>query len=333
MTSTRDDLYREMQRAGFSKSAIDTAWPSWWTEEADASPSSRAELRFTLSRRLGLSPKALIGERVEFFWDDSARFKHLKVHNEREQSTIASFGIAIGRLLIEATPQDTGVKWQDLGAIGLREIILANRSYVDLQSLIAVCWSIGIPVIHLNVFPLEQKSMHAMVVQHNRRFAILLARNAQYPAPVAFTVAHELGHIFLGHTENARALVDLDDPAQDHDDDPQEREADDFALQLLAGSSSLDIEADRTDFNAPTLAKAVLDAAGQYRVEPGMLALALAYRDGSWARSMSALKFIYGQPSSVAVLVNRLARSNLNWGALPDESADYIERILADPDD
>ncbi|MBL6431685.1 MAG: ImmA/IrrE family metallo-endopeptidase [Alphaproteobacteria bacterium] len=213
MTNTREDLTREMRKAGFGQAAIDAAWPSWWTDEAEASPSSRAELRFALSRRLGLSAKPLLGERVEFFWDDAARFKHLRAQNDRERSTIASFGIALGLELIEATPEPTGADWRGTGAIELRNILLRDRPFVDLSALVATCWSFGIPIIHLNVVPLASKSMHAMVVQNRGRFAILLAHKVNYPAQAAFTIAHELGHVLLRHLGDKNALVDLEDPA------------------------------------------------------------------------------------------------------------------------
>ena len=330
VNNTRKDLTREMRRAGFSKAVIDAAWPSWWTDESEASPSSRAELRFALSRRLGLSPKPLLGERVEFYWDDAARFKHLRVHDDRERATIASFGIALGRALIEATPAPAGLDWRSSTALSLRNSILRNRPFVDLQALVAVCWAFGIPIIHLGVVPLETKSMHAMVVQHRDRFAILLARNARYPAVVAFTVAHELGHALLGHIEGACALVDLDNPAEMRDDDPQEQEADVFALNLLTGTPNPLIEPDRANFNAPMLADAAMRAASTHQVEPGTIALTLAYSDGSWARTMAALKFIYGDGPPVSRDINELARKSLNWDALSDDSADYLDRIMTE---
>ena len=43
--------------------------------------------------------------------------------------------------------------------------------------------------------------MNGMLVQVGHRFAILLARDANYPAPIAFYLAHELGHAALGHTK------------------------------------------------------------------------------------------------------------------------------------
>lgn len=330
MTKARDELTREMRQAGFSQAAIDAAWPSWWTDEAEASPSSRAELRFALSRRLGLAAKQLLGERVEFFWDDSARFKHLRVHEDSERAIIASFGIALGRDLIAATPEPEGTQWRSATAFGLREAIMHSQPYVDLRSIVTTCWSFGIPVIHLNVVPLEAKSMHAMAVQDNGRFAILLARNASYPAMVAFTLAHELAHILLGHLDGSSALVDLEDPAENQDDDVQENEADDFALELLTGTHNPIIQSDTDEFNAPTLAHAANTAAPQYHVEPGTITLALAHRDGSWARTMSAMKFIYGDLPPVSREINAVAQRLLDWSALNDDAAEYVEKVIAD---
>ncbi|MBL6431684.1 MAG: hypothetical protein HPM95_13140 [Alphaproteobacteria bacterium] len=80
------------------------------------------------------------------------------------------------------------------------------------------------------------------------------------------------------------------------------------------------------------LADAAIRAAGEYKVEPGTIALSLAYRDGSWARTMSALRFIYGRNIPISHDINELAHQMLNWEALSDDAADYLERIMADPD-
>ena len=226
-------LMRELRDAGLSEQVIKAAWPSWWTDDLAADASGRAELRFALARKLGVSPRGLMGERVQFVWNDEARFKHLSTEDEAERAALTSFGMVIGRLLIRATTPATTLDGYD--ATVLRDAVLASRAYVDLTSLVATCWSVGIPVIYLRVFPLETKSMHAMVVEAGSRHAILLGRDARYPAPIAFTLAHELGHIALNHLASAPALIDLRDPAQGDGGDPQEAEADQFALTLLTG--------------------------------------------------------------------------------------------------
>jgi Zn-dependent peptidase ImmA (M78 family) len=322
-------LISRLRSAGISRAAIRAAWPSWWSKEAASSPSARAELRFALARRLGLEPKPLLGERVKFVWHDEAKFKYLTTEDAAQRAALTSFGLSVGRLLLRATP---GGPLRISDAAGLRDAILMGSRFVDLNSIIAACWALGIPVIHLRVFPLEAKSMHAMVVAFDRRFAILLGRDAVYPAPVAFTIAHEIGHVMLGHLADAPALVDLEESAKTRDADEQEKEADRFALTLLTGSPEPDIRTNFERFNAPTLAKAVLDAADRYRVEPGTLALCLAYRRNAWSVAMASLRFIYDKSRPAWREVNGIANHQLDWDAVGDEAAAYLRNVMTGND-
>src|SRR3546814_3287801 len=104
-------------------------------------------------------------------------------------------------------------------------------------------WGLGIPVVHLRVYPLAAKRRSAMSVRVGNRFAILMARDATYPAPLAFHLAHELGHIFLHHLVDGHAIVDLESIEELADgNDPEEHAADAFALELLTGRPSLTFE-------------------------------------------------------------------------------------------
>jgi hypothetical protein len=319
-------LFQELRKIGFSNDAIEAAWPSWWSDDIAASPSGRAELRFALARKLGLAAKPLLGERVEFVWKDSARFKHLTTQDAVQQNILSSFGVAIGRLLIRGVPAGHG--FTGLSPLELRESILSSAPYVDLQQLLATCWALGVPVMQLRVFPLTTKSMHAMVIESGGRHAILLGRNASYPAPAAFTLAHEIGHIACGHMRGALALIDIEDPALAKDRDAQETEADAFALSILTGSPAPEISTQFENFNAPTLADAVLKAGPQYGIEPGTLALCVAYRKKNWPVAMSAMRFIYSAPKPVWQEVNGIARSMLDWDALGDEGSDFIRNLM-----
>jgi len=325
VTTDTDDLRRELRGAGLSQQAIDAAWPSWWSEELADDPSGRTELRFALARRLGLSPKSLLGERVRFVWNDEARFKHLSAEDEGHRAALASFGMTVGASLLRATQNVTSIV--GVTAADLRAAVLADRALVDLQALVSACWAIGIPVVHLRVFPLETKAMHAMVVGVGTRFAILLGRDASYPAQTAFTLAHEIGHAALGHLEGASALVDMEDPATATDRDDQEKDADRYALELLTGTAEPTIDTDGGKYNAPGLAKAVRDASPRYRIEPGTLALCLAHQTDGWAVAMSALKFIYGQPRPIWRDVNALAVSQLDWDLMGDDAAEWIRSV------
>ena len=321
------NLRKTLRRAGLSDQAVEAAWPVWWSDAASESSSARAELRFTLARRLGLSPQSLSGDRVEFVWKDNTRFKHLSKEDEFQQAALSSFGIAIGRSLIKGTPPSRNLA--GLMPDMLRQAVRRNRAFVDLAGLLAVCWGLGVPVVHLRIFPLSSKGMHAMVVKVDERYAILLGRDAQYPAPIAFTLAHEMGHVALGHLQKSDAVIDMGDPAEAKEADDEEKEADEFALQLLTGEPRPDIQTNIERFGAQQLAAAVLEAGPSRGIEPGTLALCIAYKTDKWPIAAAALKHIYKEGKPVWQEVNAVARRELDWDSLGSDASDYLHAVMA----
>jgi hypothetical protein len=325
MIGDADSLRTELRAAGLSRAVVEAAWPDWWSDEAEASISARTELRLAVARNLGLSPKALIGERVDFVWRDRARFKHLRVGDNLPVEALNSFGVSVGRSLIEAAEREGDLV--GLSASELRTILL-EMGTPDLAGLLSVCWTFGVPVAHLRVWPLVQKAMHAMVVGHRGRHAILFSREASYPAMVAFTLAHEIGHIALGHVPADDVLVDAEDPAGTADHDEEETAADRYALEVLLGDPDPDIRINVDTFNHAELAEVVMRAGPEYGIDPGTLALAVAYRRNAWPVAMAAMRLIQHQPIVVSDLINRVARTQLDLDKLGSDSAVFIERTL-----
>lgn len=321
-----DQLRRDLRTAGLSEQAIDAAWPRWWSDKADGSVSAQAELRFEIARKLGVSPVALSDDRVEFVWDDAARFKHLSPEIGAQKAALASFGVAVGRILLQGTSGFGRTTPPD--ALDLRASILSAAPFVSLTSLLATCWSIGIPVMHLRVFPLAAKRMHAMVVGLQGRYAILLGRDAQYPAPIAFTLAHELGHVALGHLRDSPAIVDLDDPASAIDSDQEEDAADKYALSLLTGRPEPIVETNVGRFGARQLAAAVKEAGPKNRIEPGTLALCYAYRTANWPKAVASLQYIYTQKKPAWHDINKIAASQIDWPSIPEDLADFLKIVM-----
>jgi hypothetical protein len=322
----RKGLRKRLKEAGLSDPLIDAAWPAWWSDDALSSQSAKAELRFAIARKLGLSPKSLFHDEVEFVWKDDARFKHLSNETDEEKAALTSFGISVCRILVQSLkPAPT---LGSVAAMDLRNSILKSKPFIDLQSLLATCWAIGIPVIHLRVFPLEAKRMHAMAVKVGGRNVILLGRDAQYPAPVAFTLAHEIGHIMLGHIGTSSAVIDVGDPVGQPMGDRDEEDADRYALELLLGTSQPDIQTNFARFNAVQLATAVLSEGPKRQIEPGTLALCLAYASNTWPIANAAMQFIYTEQKPVWQEVNRIAGRELELGAIGDDSGEYLRRIM-----
>lgn len=331
MTSGNAKQLRDrLKKAGLTTSAVEAAWPRWWSEEAEGSLAARVDLRFSLARNLGLEPHSLLedDQAPNFVWRDEARFKHLAGESAEERGAITSFGTALGSLLISATPpQKAEVAGQH--AETLRRLALAGGApYVRLLDLLSLCWSVGIPVIHLRVFPLPQKRMAAMSVRIGDRCAVLLGKDSHYPPHVAFYLGHELGHIALRHLRDDPVLVDLEDenPAGPGDD-AEEQEADSFALELLTGDPRPKVLPENHASGA-ALAQVALNSAQELQIEPGTLALCFGYSTGRWHTANAAIKRIYSTSKPVWSEVNRIAKRELDLSNLGADARSYLEAVL-----
>jgi hypothetical protein len=278
---------------------------------------------------LGLDPHSLLEDAAEprFVWRDAARFKHLRGETALEQAGITSFGVALGSVLL------SGVRsWRSLvgmTALEMRAALIDGRPFVTLTDLLAIGWSMGIPIVHLRIFPWNRKRMAAMSVQLGTRSAILLGRDAEYPAQIAFYVAHELAHLALGHIETGQVIVDLETSRiADPEADPEENAADRYALELLTGQDSPLVVSRRGSASAHSLAEAALRASEELRIEPGTLALCFGYSTNQWPVAHAALRHIYSGPKPVWREVNSVAREQLELDLIPEDAQIYLEAVL-----
>jgi hypothetical protein len=215
----------------------------------------------------------------------------------------------------------------------LRRLILEQSTFVSLLELVSFCWSLGIPVLQLHVFPLKQKRMHAMTVRVEDRYAILLGFETRYYARVAYILAHEIGHILLGHLEQSDALLEIDDPLTSGNLDGEETAADRFALALLTGTETPRVIANVQQYTATQLAHAAMDMANKVRIEPGVLALCLGHSTKQWRKAIGALKIIPPGEQEVGGQINEVASHQLNWEALSLGNREYLMRIMGRDDD
>lgn len=322
-------LRSRLKDLGLSDPAIEAAWPRWWSSDAEASPSARAELRFGVARRLGLDPGSLLDDREQprFLWREEARFKHLLSEDEVERAGIASFGRAVATAMVDAAPP-VAADLAGLAAEDLRTRLLASgRPFIGLDDLVALCWGVGIPVVHLRVFPWPRKRMAAMTVRVGERSFILLGKDATYPAWIAFYLAHELGHIALAHVDADRALVDLD-PGDPVAQDDEEDAADAWALELLTGRPQPTVVSKDGSRSASELARVALAAGPELGIEPGTLALCFGYSSGDWATANGSLKLIYSKPTPVWRAINAYARDQLHLDDASPDAVEFVSDVL-----
>ncbi|MDE3113172.1 MAG: hypothetical protein KGK34_09550 [Chloroflexota bacterium] len=333
MTEDARQLRARLRAAGLSNAAIDAAWPRWWSEDAESSRAARAELRFGIARRLGIDPRSLFEDdeaAPRFMWRDEARFKHLSGESQQELAGITSFGHSVAAALTGALKQTSAPR--QLGdALTLRSAILhGSRPYVELLDLLALCWGTAIPVAHLRIFPWRRKRMAAMSVSSPPTWAILLGKDSRYPAILAFYLAHELGHIALGHVQADHQIVDFDDLGPSTlDRDAEDRAADAYALLLLTGEERLEVlPQDPVHVSAVELARTAADSAHQLRIEPGTLALMFGYSTGIWPVATAALARIYSAGFPVWRQINEIALQQLASDSLPADTADFLYAVL-----
>lgn len=272
-------------------------------------------------------------------WEgQQARFKNRSGEEPVELAGITSFGRAVSAVLIEA------IREPSRAIVGrtareMREAILGtDRPFVALGDLLALAWGVGIPVVHLRVFPWPQKRMAAMTVGLGGHWSVLLGKEASYPAHIAFYLAHELGHIALEHVASGDQIVDLeDDPDEDaagaeRREDPEERAADAFALELLTGRQSPTFLPERRGWaSASELARTARSVAEQLHIEPGTVALGYGHSTGDWQLANAAMRYIYPRPARIWAAVNDYARGQIDLERVGSDGADFLEAVLAGP--
>lgn len=317
-----------VKKAGLSGSAIDAAWPEWWSDAADASASAQAELRFSIARKLGLDPRSLFEEEgPRFYWDDSAKYKNFTGDAAKEGPILTSFGMSVGRLLCQGKEEFRAIA--GLSPAEIRHSILKNEPFVRLENLLGLLWGVGIPVIHLRVYPLSAKRMCAMALEIDGRNVILLAKDSQYPASIIFHLAHEIGHVVLGHVSEGIAIIDMENPEdRQNERDQEELDADRFALELLTGSADPLIEKKGAGGTPRELAAQVAQIGRERQIEPGTLALCYGHVTHEWATVQAAMPLIYQKAIPAWQVTNLVASRQINWQALNDESAAYLHAIM-----
>lgn len=97
--------------------------------------------------------------------------------------------------------------------------------------------------------------MDGIAMSLNGRPSIVLS-SKRASGFLLFHLAHELGHIALGHVSQNGAIVDdeINESDSDIGRDPQEIEADRFAIELLTGNANERITLSQM-IKAPALAK------------------------------------------------------------------------------
>jgi hypothetical protein len=119
---------------------------------------------------------------------------------------------------------------------------------------------------------------------------VIVVMNARKsPSWLAFIIAHELGHIHLGHVKPGQTLVD--EKITSEAEEKSEREANDYAVTLLTGQVDLGLQSSHR-LNQHQLAFAARSYGEKYRVAPGVAALNYGFTTQNWAVASAAVAIL-----------------------------------------
>ena len=209
---------------------------------------------------------------------------------------------------------------------------------VDLDALLGWCWASALPVLHVDFRDVKSRTMDAMAVRVDGRHAIVLSRHETSPARLLFHLAHELGHVLLGHLDADGVIADESianraEPDAAHRD-VQEDEANAFAVTLLTGDP-------KTVYKLGALARAetLVSKAREKGEADGVLPASVVLLDtqylqatlphiNPWGRVGKALRILEPDADAPAQ-VNAALGVHLDWAALPDDRADFLADVLS----
>ncbi|NJL28493.1 MAG: ImmA/IrrE family metallo-endopeptidase [Thermoanaerobaculia bacterium] len=305
------DLYARLKDKGFDRAFIrDAVLPEWWEDELAAVPANRALAETYIARGLGFQLAELHDPQTELSLRLPSKPSFKRYKNQVDDRVLATALIAqraAGLLadLLEALPAYRG----ELDAGTARRAILSRHRFVNLRSLIELCWENGIIVFRLRRVPRAGKTFDGMAAFYGQRPVIVLGSIREAPAWIAFHLAHELAHILLGHVfPGSPPLTDSSLENTRVTNDSQEQQADRAACEILTGFEQPTIPLRK--WNAEQLARQAEMAGPAQGVDPGVFALIYAKSNDRWPAGQGALKRL-GEDQGAANLVAEPLQSRL----------------------
>jgi len=292
------DAFELLNSNGYPRNFVEKFLPEWWDNSLLKTSSGALQFALIIKQRLGLEV-CFSEEGFLYLLDDpfSVRFKHRKNTHQDELSVVKNIGKAAAsianHIALEYIPLPDNPS-------ELREYILQKNNHTDvnLDGLLEICWSHGIPVLFLETLPRGAKRMTGMIVNHNERPSILLGFRHNHKARQLFVLAHELAHLILGHIADETLLIDEDldsevDTLNEELDttlDSEEAEADKFALELIRGKHELSF-ADLNHDQPTELAVFAMQENERHGIDAGHIIASYAFETMDWPTANTAMNF------------------------------------------
>ena len=322
-------LYGRLSAIGLPRGYVRSIiLPSWWDDEAADDAAGYAEALMLVSRHLGIRIQSLRDSSAAALMSEPSlecKFKRARVVSDGDVALAQRLAIQVARLAAGATT----IAVQDVpAAVELRELILeSGHPWLGLDALLDHCWRVlGIPVLHISMFPRGARKMDGLSAVIGGRPVIVISKMNTQPAWLLFILAHELGHIALDHVSDGSVLVD--ERVDKKSVDAEEQAANEYAGELLCGKPIKRFIAQDRWPNASELALQAQRLGKQYQIDPGHVVLNYADAMGkSFFPVGNAALRVLNQSVDAVEMIKRNAAENLDWSALPSDEAEFVTRM------
>jgi hypothetical protein len=325
------DLYKTLADIGLKKSQVRAILPAWWDDEAAATEAGFWELALLLARRFSLDARELASGVIRPTGAvKGLAFKHRSTHKPEDLKPTSLIASSLAQAVLAAMPPAQPVR---IEAATLRAQLLRNRQSVGFEELLDHCWISGVPVVPLPNLPVGLRKMDGAALSVGDRPVIILSRKQESRAWMSFILAHELGHYCCGHLLTDSGIVDIALKSSatyqaESEQDPQEREADRFALDLLGGPAVVEAIRDWSP-RASSIDLAVLarEAAPKAHASAGHLVLRHAFNTKRWPEALGALQFLDEDFDAQAAITASLLRG-INLELIAEDLRDHVSNIV-----
>lgn len=325
--ATFTEIFEQLKALGLSKSFIkNVALPSWWNHEEQENEVLSLRLLKSICKRLFLEINYQNSSSIFFSFMPIPAIK-AKLQVSQKNSKLFSYLVrSVAHFVLETVKLNCTYSSVPSDACTIRKSILKMYSRIDLDSLIKYCWSIGIPVVHLDFSSyLNKKCGHTksdgFVVITESQPVIVIGSSRKYSAWLLFILAHELGHIALDHLQQG---VLSDESFQDGQQDHEEDEANEFARQILFGNVNLVWP---ENLNHQRLIAKALCLSKEHQIDPGALILNYAWQTRNWGCAMKALKHLEPDANAPANINFYYQRCLDDINQIDEETKDYLEKV------
>ncbi|BAZ71305.1 hypothetical protein NIES4106_61020 (plasmid) [Fischerella sp. NIES-4106] len=325
-TLTMSSLYNKLSQLGLNQDYVrNNGLPSWWNDELNNKSYAVLEGAGYIADNLNLDLKSLLApeEEIRFNSSPPTKFKQYNNQNKTRPHVAQAIVSRIAELIAYGTKVDFTSLPTDVNEI--RTEILTTHPKVNLISLLEYCWNKGIIVAHFDHFPENTRKFAGLIQWQFSRPVIILSSKHKYSARLAFDLAHELGHLALGHLKEG---ILIDEKIESYcNDDEEENQANLFATQLLLGDCD-NCLGDKQFHNHNHLIKHARDKAEENpTVEIDSIILNNAWYNKKWGFAIKALDRLNASTNGQQI-INEYLVDRLYWDNFNDENYEYLEKVL-----